>query len=239
MTDLEAADVRQPKEFARDRSSQIQSSSSLDELSSTTSTAAALPRAPSSRGIPRAHSTSLPRHKVPSAREQPPTPKLLLHPILLHVPLSFRFGFNGLLSNILFMISYNYIVARNPTVEASKIYAVLYLVFIPVSHLLAAVLVFGWPERYFSSLLSNLPIGITAIAIGSGLTAYLDHLDFNERIEEFIRENYNFTHMPPRPQDEKSEFYSSLLVLSVTSVWTYVLSVYINFFPLISEKKQN
>lgn len=153
-----------------------------------------------------------------------------------------RFGFNGLLTNCLFMFVYNYAVIiseRNKyAVASSTIYSVLYLFFIPLGHALLSLLVFGWPERYIPSLMSNFPIGLTAIAIGGALTAYLDHIELEETIEEFIRSNYSFSKMPPRSREERSEFYCSLIVLTVVSIWTYVLSVYINSAPEKSEKKE-
>jgi hypothetical protein len=49
--------------------------------------------------------------------------------------------------------------------------------------------------------------------------------------------------MPPRLKadgstGEESQFWSSLLALFVTSLWTYVLSIYINSIPTKSEKKE-
>jgi hypothetical protein len=165
----------------------------------------------------------------------------LLHPFLNRVPLQFRFGFNGLLSNGLFMVAYNSSVLHfsHHGYKASTIYSIVYLLFIPISHVMVSLLVFGWPTRYLPSLLSNFPIGLTALAIGSLLTSYLDALDFNYRIEEYIRDNYSFSKMPARtPTDDRDEFYSSIVVLAVTSLWTYALSVYINAPPALSEKKQ-
>jgi hypothetical protein len=171
----------------------------------------------------------------------------LLHPVLNKVPLQFRFGLTGLLSNVLFMVAYNASVLHfsqssgnnNNYYKASTIYSVVYLLFIPISHLLTCLLVFGWPPKYVPSLVSNFPIGLTALAIGSFLTSYLDSIDFNYRIEEYIRDNYSFSKMPARnPVEGSDEFYSSLLVLAVTSLWTYALSVYINAPPAVSEKKQ-
>jgi hypothetical protein len=160
--------------------------------------------------------------------------------ILLRIPLHIRYGVCGLLSNVLFMVAYNTTVgvARKHHAFASSTttYTVVYLVFIPCSHALLSLLVFGWPERYLSSLLSNFPVGLSALAIGGLLTAYLDRVDFNETIEEFVRNNWTFSHMPPRrPEAEseeeftRNEFYSSLVILFVTSLWTYALSLYVNY----------
>ena len=86
--------------------------------------------------------------------------------------------------------------------------------------------------------MSNFPIGLTALAIGGALTSYLDSVEFNNRIEEYIRDNWTFSKMPARTRNEQDEFYSSIVVLIVTSLWTYVLSVYINAPPATSEKKE-
>jgi hypothetical protein len=191
----------------------------------------------SGRGLPTVITT-------PSAKKTNIAAQLeqrLLHRVLHNIPMQFRFGCNGILSNVLFMVAYNFAVANFEKVAASTVYLVLYFIFIPIGHAMASVLVFGWPEKYASSLLSNFPIGLTAMAIGGALTAYLDRIDFNEIIEEWIRDNFTFSHMPPRNAAnvaEKSEFYSSVIVLVVTSVWTYVLSVYINTPRAKSEKKE-
>jgi hypothetical protein len=184
---------------------------------------------PRSSGLPLLAVTSLVKNADP--------PKLI-HPILLKLPLHFRFGIIGLLSNILFIMLYNSAVTVFSTIASSTIYSAVYFLFIPLSHAMNSLLVFGWPERYLPSLLSNFPIGLTAIAIGGGLTAYLDTREFNERIEEYIRDHFTFSRMPAREPEEKSEFYSSLLVVVVTGLWTYVLSVYINSHPAKSEKKE-
>ncbi|GKY93236.1 hypothetical protein MPSEU_000291300 [Mayamaea pseudoterrestris] len=164
----------------------------------------------------------------------------LLHPILRKIPLQFRFGFVGFLSNIFFMIVYNLAVFYfEQQFTPSTIYSIVYFLYIPIGHLMLSLLVFGWPEKYIQSLASNYPIGLTAMAIGSALTAYCDYKDFNNRIEEYIRDNFTFSHMPSRRDEApSSEFYTSILVLVVTSVWTYVLSVYINASSTKSDKNK-
>jgi hypothetical protein len=138
------------------------------------------------------------------------------------------------------MVAYNWAVYTfQHNYSPSTIYSVVYFVFIPLSHSLCALLVFGWPERYVASLLTNFPIGLTAIAIGTALTAYLDHVQFNTRVEQYVMDNFTFSKMPSRtPQEVSSEFYTSLAVLAVTSVWTYILSVLVNTSPEKSEKKE-
>lgn len=122
----------------------------------------------------------------------------------------------------------------------STIYSAVYFLYIPAGHLMVSLLVFGWPERYFPSLMSNFPIGLTAIALGGALTAYLDRIEFNEYCAEMVRSYFTFSTMPARSRlDDQGEFYSSLVILFVTSVWTYILSVYINRNQAKSDKKEN
>lgn len=160
---------------------------------------------------------------------------ILYFRVLLKIPLQLRFGFNGIMSNVLFMVVYNWTVSNARSISPSTVYSVVYFFFIPLGHAMVSLFVFGWPERYFPSLLSNFPIGLTAIAIGGGLTAYLDYIHFNESVAEYIRDNFTFTTMPAR---DEGEFYSSIVVLVVTSLWTYVLSVYVNSPPAKSDKKE-
>ena len=80
--------------------------------------------------------------------------------------------------------------------------------------------------------MSNFPIGLTAIGIGGGLTAWLDSVDFNKHVAAYMRDNLH-AGMP-----SEGEFYSSIVVLVVTSLWTYVLSIYVNSPPEKSEKKE-
>lgn len=164
-------------------------------------------------------------------------PPRVLHPILLKVPLQIRFVTIGIILNIAFLGVYNVAITTFRSVAAPTTYSIVYLLFIPLGHWMNIMFVFGWPERYCSSLLSNLPVGLTGIGLGSGLTAYLDHVQFNDRIEEYIRDHFTFTRMPPRIPEDKSEFYSSLVVLFCTSLWTYFLSVYINTPRKQSDKK--
>jgi hypothetical protein len=153
-----------------------------------------------------------------------------------------RFGLNGFLANVGFMIAYNSAVVQFESMApASTIYSVVYLIFIPVGHALISLLVFGWPERYFPSLMSNAPIGLTAIALGATLTSYLDRIAFNKVAVDFIAQSWVSLgyDVEPKAEEEKGEFYSSLVVLVITGVWTFILSVVINSPSEISEKKEN
>lgn len=158
--------------------------------------------------------------------------------IVLDTLLSYNLSYRGQ-----FMVVYNYAVSNfEHRIAVSTIYSIVYFVFIPLGHASGSILVFGWPEQYISSLMSNFPIGLTAIAIGGMLTAYLDAVHFSNRVDDFVRDNFTFSKMPPRLTadgiGEESQFWSSIIVLIVTSIWTYVLTLYINSIPTKSEKKE-
>lgn len=85
---------------------------------------------------------------------------------------------------------------------------------------------FGWPEKYVSSLLSNAPVGLTAMVIGSMLTGFLSKIEFDVMVESWMA--YQFGTNSPKNSEEEGEFYASLVVMVVTAVWTYVLSTYVN-----------
>jgi len=181
-------------------------------------------------------------------KEIPPT---LLHPILHSVPMHVRFGLNGFLSNVLFMVAYNAAVVQfEHMASSSTIYATVYLIFIPISHVIISLLVFEWPERYIRSLMSNAPVGLTAIVLGAGLTAYLDKIEFNVWVAEAVTEYWwmlgykveaSTTAEGEKQQDPSNgggEFYSSIFVLLVTGIWTFVLSVMVNSPAESLEKKE-
>jgi hypothetical protein len=180
--------------------------------------------------------------------------------ILHKVPMHIRFGLNGFLTNALFMIAYNYAVMQfEHQASSSTIYATVYFIFIPVTHACISLLVFGWPERYIRSLMSNAPVGLTAIVLGAALTAYLDEIEFNRWVAEAVIEywkllGYRVESLPlldeeqqqqqqsagPRSNgsNKSGEFYSSLFVLIVTGIWTFVLSVFVNAPQESLEKKE-
>eukprot|EP00535_Pseudo-nitzschia_heimii_P002584 CAMPEP_0197176982 /NCGR_PEP_ID=MMETSP1423-20130617/2746_1 /TAXON_ID=476441 /ORGANISM="Pseudo-nitzschia heimii, Strain UNC1101" /LENGTH=269 /DNA_ID=CAMNT_0042626451 /DNA_START=181 /DNA_END=990 /DNA_ORIENTATION=- len=191
-------------------------------------------------------------------QKSPPKPRLL-HPILHRVPMHLRFGLNGFLSNVLFMVAYNQaVVTFEKSVSSSTLYATVYLIFIPISHAIISLLVFGWPEHYVRSLMSNAPVGLTAIVLGAALTAYLDEIEFNVWVADAAMQYRNMlgytidsagtaggkptTMQTPPVQNEASrgggEFYSSLFVLIVTGIWTFVLSVMVNAPAESLEKKE-
>ena len=138
------------------------------------------------------------------------------------------------------MVLFNVAVVKFEGVyTASTIYMVVYFLFIPISHALVSLLVFGWPtNRYVASLLSNFPIGLSGMALGTACTAYFDKIRFNEMVEDFIRRHFPSLREMATDEDEAGEFYSSLLVLAITSIWGYTLSVMVNSQPPTEKDKE-
>ena len=141
------------------------------------------------------------------------------------------------------MVIYNIAVEKYGHLYVpSTIYAVAYLIFIPIQHAMASCMVFGWPDRYFPSLTSNVPVGLSAIALGSYLTAYLDHRKFNEAVENMVQARGWWKVAPTSnvssKGDSKNEFYTSLFVLVVTSIWSFLLSVFVNAPAETPDKKE-
>ena len=153
--------------------------------------------------------------------------------------------------------AYNAAVVKfEHSAASSTIYAVVYLIFIPISHAIISLLVFGWPERYFRSLMSNAPVGLTAIVLGAALTAYLEQIEFNTWVAEAVIEyqhmlGHTNTTTNRQLKDASAaaslkkemsrgggEFYSSLFVLVITGIWTFVLSVMVNAPAESLEKKE-
>mmetsp|Transcript_16532 Transcript_16532/g.37949 ORF Transcript_16532/g.37949 Transcript_16532/m.37949 type:complete len:140 (+) Transcript_16532:387-806(+) len=138
------------------------------------------------------------------------------------------------------MIWYNGAIARfEHRFASSTIYAIVYLLFIPASHALMCLLVFGWPTKYLKSLMSNAPIGLSSIVIGATCTAYLDRMGFEVMAEDWVRYHITGeTHEETDEAEETGEFYSSLTVMFITGIWTYILSAIVNAPPTTPDKKE-
>ncbi len=151
-----------------------------------------------------------------------------IHRSLHSISQSIRFLINGVIGQVIFMTGYNLSASTFEPMgyPASTIYAVFYLCYIPVGHALQCLFVFGWPNDYAPSLMSNAPIGLTAMAIGTMLTGFLSKVKFNARAEDWISSTFGMD--PKDDVDEGGEFYSSLVVMVATGVWGYVLSLYVN-----------
>uniref|UniRef100_A0A6U4E444 Uncharacterized protein n=1 Tax=Minutocellus polymorphus TaxID=265543 RepID=A0A6U4E444_9STRA len=169
----------------------------------------------------------------PKDTEEPPKTRLL-HESLNKIPQGPRFGISGALCNVIFIAGFNACVEafESPDMPASRIYSLFYCAYIPVGHAINSLLVFGWPEKYLPSLMSNAPIGLTAMMLGTILTGYFDRINFEHIADQFLINNFywaGFTE--PEPDEERSEFYSSIMVMIITGVWSYLLSMWVNAAP--------
>ncbi len=84
--------------------------------------------------------------------------------------------------------------------------------------------------KYLPSLMSNAPIGLSAMAIGTALTGFLSKVRFDSAVDDWIRSSI-FTTESLDNMDEGGEFYSGLVVMIATGVWCYVMSLYVNAAP--------
>mmetsp|Transcript_4666 Transcript_4666/g.10051 ORF Transcript_4666/g.10051 Transcript_4666/m.10051 type:complete len:180 (-) Transcript_4666:170-709(-) len=157
-----------------------------------------------------------------------PSKPRLIHESLNDVSQSIRFLAVGVLSQIIFMTVYNFLLLTfEPRgYPASTIYALFYTSYIPVGHALMSLFVFGWPVDYLPSLMSNAPIGLTAMAIGTALTGFLSKIEFDALVEDWVSSTFGTA--PHDHSEDEGEFYASLVVMAVTGVWSYVMSLYVN-----------
>uniref|UniRef100_A0A7S2DY46 Uncharacterized protein n=1 Tax=Helicotheca tamesis TaxID=374047 RepID=A0A7S2DY46_9STRA len=174
--------------------------------------------------------------------EEPPPP--LVHDSLKKIPLNIRFALTGTLSNAIFLTGYNttlhQLSGSHTNLPDAYIYSIFYLFFIPISHLLQCLFVWGWPNPYLPSLLSNAPIGLTAMALGTVLTGYLDQIEFNEVMEDFLRDHFAMLAAEDqggKEEEDETTNYVSYVVMIATGLWGYVLSVLVNT-PKTTTKKE-
>ena len=64
------------------------------------------------------------------------------------------------------------------------------------------------------------------MTLGTVLTGYFDSIQLEGTIDRFLIDVGIVAQ--PEPDEEKSEFYCSLIVMAVVAIWSYVLSVYVN-----------
>ena len=159
----------------------------------------------------------------PKKEEQLP----LLHSSLNDVPIKIRFGVAGILSNFLFLTGYqkSIDIFEPMGYSVSMIYSIFYMLYIPVGHLQTCLLVFGWPSEYLSSLLSNIPIGVTSMILGATATGWLDANHFDERIFLLLQDYAMFlVGKQELVLEEVQGKYSSIVVMLLTGGWTYILT---------------
>mmetsp|Transcript_14661 Transcript_14661/g.21867 ORF Transcript_14661/g.21867 Transcript_14661/m.21867 type:complete len:179 (+) Transcript_14661:107-643(+) len=161
----------------------------------------------------------------------------LLHDSLKQIPLNIRFGLIGALSNVIFLTGYNATLHQvGESMSDAYVYSVFYVFYIPVGHALQCLFVWGWPDPYLPNLLSNAPIGLTAMALGTFLTRYLDQMNFNDTVDDFLKSSFSMGD-ESRDSGEEEKNYVSFAVMIATGLWSFILSNLINTPSKKSEKE--
>jgi len=74
------------------------------------------------------------------------------------------------------------------------------------------------------------------MALGTLLTGFLSRVRFDGMVEDLAASAFGKVN-DDDSKEEGGEFYASLVVLVVTSVWTYLLSQYVNAAPVVEKVK--
>uniref|UniRef100_A0A7S2DWY2 Uncharacterized protein n=1 Tax=Helicotheca tamesis TaxID=374047 RepID=A0A7S2DWY2_9STRA len=161
-----------------------------------------------------------------SSPDKSPEPKLF-HPALAQLPVPIRFMVSGLVGTIFFMGFYNRAYAAFQSVaSASQVFAVVQFLCIIVNHFLNVGIIFGWPESYMKSLMSNMPVGIVSLGLGAFSMGQMEKMDFDAKMEELV----GFAGSSPGDdgEEEKGGLFSSIAVVIITGVFNYVVLNIIN-----------
>jgi len=86
--------------------------------------------------------------------------------------------------------------------------------------------------------MSNAPIGLTAMALGTILTGFLSRMGFDGMVEDLAASAFGKVDVDDSKGEEAGEFYASIVVTVVTSVWSYLLSQYVNAAPAQKVKEE-
>mmetsp|Transcript_39040 Transcript_39040/g.79610 ORF Transcript_39040/g.79610 Transcript_39040/m.79610 type:complete len:173 (-) Transcript_39040:187-705(-) len=156
----------------------------------------------------------------------------MFHSSLRLLPMPVRFVLSGVSGNVFFMAFYNWAYASFQTIaSASRIFSVVQFMCIVVNHALNMGIVFGWPENYVSSLMSNMPVGLVSLALGAFCMEKLEEASFDEKVNDWLGDAKSDN------DDQKGGFYASLVVMLVTGIFNYVALNIVNSSPV--GKKQD
>lgn len=145
------------------------------------------------------------------------TKSRLLHPILNEIPVPFRFVLSGVIGNAIFIAAFNMALnAFQEVTSASVVFAVVQFFCIILNHFLNVGIVFGWPDHYLTSLMTNMPVGITSLMLGAGLTSKLDEWDFDAMVNEFLQRD------AISEDGQKGGFWVSIAVMTATGIFNYI-----------------
>mmetsp|Transcript_9834 Transcript_9834/g.27546 ORF Transcript_9834/g.27546 Transcript_9834/m.27546 type:complete len:170 (-) Transcript_9834:141-650(-) len=162
------------------------------------------------------------------------SPPRLFHPTLALLPMPLRFVLSGVTGNVFFMTLYNWAYAAFQSVApASTVFSVVQFLCIIVNHFLNVGIVFGWPEQYLTSLMSNMPVGLASLALGAFTMGRLEAADFDSKAQKWLG-----TDSSDNDDDEmKGGFFCSIVVMIVTGLFNYVALNIVNS-PTKGTKKE-
>eukprot|EP00549_Striatella_unipunctata_P026258 CAMPEP_0118701950 /NCGR_PEP_ID=MMETSP0800-20121206/17578_1 /TAXON_ID=210618 ORGANISM="Striatella unipunctata, Strain CCMP2910" /NCGR_SAMPLE_ID=MMETSP0800 /ASSEMBLY_ACC=CAM_ASM_000638 /LENGTH=99 /DNA_ID=CAMNT_0006603013 /DNA_START=168 /DNA_END=467 /DNA_ORIENTATION=- len=95
-------------------------------------------------------------------------------------------------------------------------------------------IVFGWPDNYVASLTSNLPVGLTSLALGAFTTSTLDTLKFDFHVNSYL----GYIVEKIEDAEEEGGFWVSIAVMAITGVFSYVALNLVNKKEDADEKKK-
>lgn len=143
----------------------------------------------------------------------------LFHPVLNDIPLPVRFAISGIVGNGIFMLVYNLsLQSFQQFAGAGTIFAIVQFGCIILNHFLNVGIVFGWPKDYLTSLLSNMPVGLSALVLGALTTSTLDLIDFDYKVNSV----FGLIEEETQNEEEKSGFWGSIVAMAVTGIFSYV-----------------
>lgn len=117
--------------------------------------------------------------------------------------------------------------------NASTIYSISSILYLPIGHAVTSLIVFGWPKPYLKNLLMNMPIGITGTGVGSFFTGLLVNYEFDLKVASFLS---TLKLVTLELEEEIGQSYTNAAVVVITGIWGYVLSVMVNSKPKPSDK---
>jgi len=134
----------------------------------------------------------------------------------------------GLINTIGFMIALTVgDTLLKEKMAASTIYSLSSILYLPIGHSITSLIVFGWPKPYLTNLLMNLPIGMAGTAIGSFCTGMLVSYNFDAKVTGLLQ-SLNLVALRSEVEDDDGQAYTNIMVIIITGIWGYVLSVMVN-----------
>ena len=145
------------------------------------------------------------------------------------IPQQIRFPMAGAINTVNFMV---WLILGNKFLKGvfppATIYSIVSIITLPIGHAVTSLVVFGWPKPYFSNLLMNLPIGMSGTVVGTFSTETLIRMEFDAKVRGLLQ----MLNLVGKSQEEDDGTgFTNIMVMIVTGIWGYVLSVMVNSKP--------